>query len=181
MTLCYLDPTDPLKYEQLNCPYYEGLGALLVKDDGTWFIWIEDARYMSKDAGETWEKEPLVTPLPTRYGVYDLDGVLYMGDDSSDRGVYRVSEDEGLAWETKNFGVDYSDCEASFCKFKGNIYAFLRTNETDYACIMKETDGGWEIIHDDTLLAYASNCSPVVFDDCIAIAHVNRNVNFHEN
>lgn len=174
MTLCYLDPADPLKYEKLNCPYYEGLGALLVKDDGTWLIWTEDARYTSEDAGETWKKDLLATPLPTRYGVYDLDGILYTGDDSAERGVYRVSRDGGITWETKNFGVNYSDCEASFCKFKGNTYAFLRTNEADYACIMKETEDGWEIVNDDTILAYASNCSPVVFDDCIAIAHVNR-------
>ncbi len=174
MTLCYLDPSDPLNYKKLNCPDYEGLGALLVKDDGTWYIWTEDKRYMSKDAGETWKEDKLITPLPTRYGVYDLDGTLYMGDDSAERGIYRVSEDDGLTWETKNFGVNYSDCEASFCRFKGKTYAFLRTNETNYACIMQETKDGWKIVDDNSILAYASNCSPVVFDDYIAVAHINR-------
>lgn len=174
MTLCYLDPADPLNYEELNCPYYVGLGALLVKDDGTWYIWTESKRYTSTDAGKTWTEADLNTPVPTRYGVYDIDGTLYMGDDSGEAGIYRISKDDGLTWKTESFDIGYTDCEASFCKFQGHIYAFLRTNSTEYACILKRTIDGWECVSNDDLLAGNSNCSPVAFDDYIAIAHVNR-------
>lgn len=175
ISLCYLDPENPLEYEPLNCPVYNGVAALLVTDDGTWYIWTDTQRYTSVDGGTSWMAEMLVTPLSSRYGVYDIDGTLYMGDDSGDAGVYRTSTDYGLTWETQDFGVDYVDCEASFCKFKGNIYAFLRTNTTEYGCILKTLeDGSWKVVNDNTLLAGNSNCSPVAFDDYIAIAHINR-------
>ena len=114
MTLCYLDPHNPLDYTELNCPYYVGLGALLVTENGTWYIWTDSMRYTSTDGGETWREDALKTPLSTRYGVYDIDGVFYMGDDSDREGAYWVSVDYGLTWESGSFGVSYKDCEASF-------------------------------------------------------------------
>ena len=171
MTLCYLNPETPLDYEMLNCPVYKGKGELLVTDSGEWYIWTD---YYSNDEGKNWDAVALTEPLYNRYGVYDIDGILYMGDDSSEMGAYHISYDYGITWSTEYFGVPYKDCEASFCKFKDEIYAFLRTNINQYACIMKKTDEGWIVINDDYLKAGASNCSVVAFDDFIAIAHASR-------
>lgn len=174
MTLCFLNPEDPLEYEELNCPFYSGLGALLIDDDGTWYIWTDSMRYESKDAGKTWKERKLKTPLPTRYGVYKINDTLYMGDDSNNPGVYRVSVDGGITWEEKNFGVPYADCEASFCEFQGEIYAFLRTNTTEYACVLVKEGEQWKCVSKNDIKAGRSNCSPVAFEDYIAIAHINR-------
>ena len=174
MTLCYLNPEDPLEYEEINCPLYNGVGALLILEDGTWYIWTDTMRYSSGNAGISWEEKELNTPLAARYGIYEIGDKLYAGDDSEEAGIYRVSEDGGISWEVKNFGVQYNDCEAAFCEFKGEVYAFLRTSTTEYACILKETQEGWITVNDDMLLAGNSNCSPVAFDDYIAIAHINR-------
>ena len=182
MTLCALNPENPLEYEMLNCPTYAGLGALLITEDGTWYIWDNLKRYTSTDGGTTWKTEYMKAGLTARFGIYEIDGVLYAGDDSGNAGVYRISKDYGITWEEKNFGVPYTDCEASFCKFKGTIYAFLRKNTTEtddpnylYAAIYKSTDGeNWEFVNDDKLLAKSSYCCPVAFDDYIAIAHISR-------
>lgn len=174
MTLCYLNPENPLWYEEINCPIYEGLGALLVNEQGEWYIWTEEYRYCSNDAGISWTEQLLETPLQHRYGVYDIDGVLYMGDDSSEQGVYYISYDYGISWLKESFGISYRDCEASFCKFKGEIYAFLRTNSSEFACILKKSGDGWSLVNDDCLKAGASDCSVVAFDDFITIAHISR-------
>lgn len=174
MTLCFLNPENPLEYEELNCPSYNGLGALLVDDDGTWYIWTDSMRYQSTDAGRTWTEKKLESPLPTRYGVYKINDVLYMGDDSKRPGIYRTSTDGGITWEEKNFGVPYTDCEASFCEFQGKVYAFLRTNTTEYACILVQEGDSWKCVSKNDIIAGRSNCSPVAFDDYIAIAHINR-------
>lgn len=174
--LSYLDPENPTEYEPINCPVVENtVAALLIEDDGTWYIWTSKTRYISHDGGISWESET-ITGLGTTFGVWKVGDTLYMGDDSSSVGVYCTSTDGGLNWTTENFGDvgAYSDCEASFCEFKGETYAFLRTNTTDYAVVLKKVADGWALINDDKILCYKSSCCPVQFGDYIAIANCNR-------
>ena len=175
-TLHRLDPANPTEYETINFPVDEtGLCSLLIMDDGTWHIWSSGGRYTSTDGGENWTKEA-VTGLERRFGIWNIGGTLYAGDDATNIGVYYKSTDGGLNWTTESFGDvgNYSDCEASFCQFKGEVYAFLRTNTTDYIVVLKQTADGWELVDDSHILAYTSSACPVAFKDYIAIAHCNR-------
>lgn len=174
--LSYLDPKNQTEYEPINCPVTEKtVASLLIEDDGTWYIWTSTARYVSHDGGVSWERAA-VAGLNSSFGVWKVGDTLYMGDDSSSVGVYYTSTDGGLNWTTENFGDigAYSDCEASFCEFKGDTYAFLRTNTTDYAVVLKKAADGWILVNDDKIICYKSCCCPVSFGDYIAIANCNR-------
>ena len=174
--LFYLDPENPTEYEEINCPVTEtSIGALLVEDDGTWYIWTTSNRYKSIDGGTTWETAA-VTGLTRCFGVWRIDNTLYMGDDGSSVGAYYMSVDDGITWTTEIFGDigAYSDCEASFCEFNGEIYAFLRTNQIDYIVVLRKTSDGWELINNNKILCYNSSCCPVAFGNKIAIARCNR-------
>ena len=85
-TVVTINPYDPTVYEKVEAfpglTSGDGVGGLLVKD-GVWTVYGMKKRHRTSDGGTTWESVDVVTPPARMYGVFDIDGVLYCGDDYS--------------------------------------------------------------------------------------------------
>lgn len=187
-TLCTVDPYRPMDYTMVDTLPHStnasigaenGVGGLVVDDDGAWHVYGKKYNYHSNDGGATWTTETVITAPSRMYGVTKIDGVLYAGDDSgANNGAYYTSIDNGLNWELKTFDFadDYPEaikcCEASFCKFKGKIYANLR-REMEPGIFARQDDSGWVVIN-DTMPNVSSDTTMYAVDDAIYMAAIDR-------
>lgn len=193
-TMHIIDPSDVLKKTQIQIPEILGIANLVILPNGDYLLYPKlnvGKRYKSTDGGTNWIEESLtITDQHHLFGVYYCNGEFYAGCDSV-WGEYHHSTD-GLTWET--CALDWTDengChtkEHSFCYWNGHVYAFGRRDfyvdddaskglVEDYnscAVVFRLDNGSWTMIDDESLLAFQSNCEPYVFDDCIAIVHINR-------
>ena len=177
-TLSRIYPDEPWKAEDLGLPEANKLGALLV-ENGTWYVlpMNDTTAYKSSDMGATWETFTINLSAPL-WGIYKCNGVYYSGDDTN-TDTYYTSTDL-VTWETHTFGFSdrYSALmEASFCWYKGYVWAFLRTNDANlgHPVILKSADGiSWVFVSDSMLHTYRSmvNCYP--YQDYIIIADIDR-------
>ena len=183
-TVVTINPYDPTVYEKVEAfpglTSGDGVGGLLVKD-GVWTVYGMKKRHRTSDGGTTWESVDVVTPPARMYGVFDIDGVLYCGDDYSTtdaahNGWYYVSYDDGLNWEQKvfDFANDYAiPCsEARFCKWQGKLYAAIR-RENDTG-LLARLDGEIWVVVTDQLPNVSSDTSCTAFDDIIAMSSIDR-------
>lgn len=183
-TVVTINPYDPTVYEKVEAfPVMtpgESVGGLLVKG-GVWTVYGIKKRHRTSDGGTTWESVDVVTPPARMYGVFEIDGVLYCGDDYSTtdaahNGWYYVSYDDGLNWEQKVF--DFADnyaipcSEARFCKWKGKLYATIR-RETDKGLLARLDGESWVVVT-DKLPNVWSDTSCTAFDDMIAMSSIDR-------
>lgn len=183
-TVVTINPYDPTVYEKVEAfpglTSGDGVGGLLVKD-GVWTAYGMKKRHRTSDGGTTWESVDVVTPPARMYGVFDIEGVLYCGDDYSTtdaahNGWYYVSYDDGLNWEQKVF--DFADnynipcSEARFCKWQDKLYATIR-READTG-LLARLDGGVWVVVTDQLPNVASDTSCTAFDDMIAMSSIDR-------
>lgn len=183
-TLVTINPYDPTVYEKVEAfpemTSGDGVGGLIVKD-GVWTAYGMKKRHRTSDGGATWESVDVVTPPARMYGVFEIDGVLYCGDDysttdSAHNGWYYVSYDDGLNWEQKvfDFANDYAiPCsEARFCKWQGKLYATIR-RETETGLLARLDDGVWVVVTDQLPNVW-SDTSCTAFDDMIAMSSIDR-------
>lgn len=192
-TMHIVYPDDILKKTDITIPSIIGIANLVILDDGTYLLYpktTDAVRYVSTDGGTTWTSQSLNTDLHHAFGIYYCNGSFYAGCDSV-WGEYHYSED-GITWTTKNLDwTDENGChtkEHSFCFWNGHVYAFGRRDfykndeasqglVDDYngCAVVFRLDGDeWTVVDDSHLLAFQSNCSPVAFEEGIAIAHINR-------
>lgn len=155
-----IDPYNVMEGELLyefDVDTYGNVPLAMTQDNGRIYIFSKNARWVSQDNGETFEKTNIVTKPDHMYGVSLIDGVMYAGDDASDtayNGYYWTSNDYGLNWEchTFEFTEEYGDelfcCEANFIKFKGKIYASLRRQDKNGLMAVLE-DGVWKVISEE--------------------------------
>lgn len=193
-TMYELNPSDPLKKIQIQIPEIRGIANLVILPDGKYVLYPKTAtsvRYVSDDGGTTWTSENLSGSSQHFFGVYYCNGEYYAGCDY-EWAEYHYSVD-GLNWIAKSIGAESNDYEMrtkehSFCYWKGHVYAFGRRDwydannnlieDRNNCSIVYRLDGEeWTVIDDSSLLAFQSNCSPVAFDNGIAIAHINRTSN----
>ena len=183
-TVVTINPYDPTVYEKVEAfpglTSGDGIGGLLVKG-GVWTVYGMKKRHRTSDGGTTWESVDVVTPPARMYGVFEIDGVLYCGDDysttdSSHNGFYYVSYDDGLNWEQKVF--DFADnyaipcSEARFCKWQGKLYATIR-REAETGLLARLDGESWVVVTDQ-LPNVSSDTSCTAFDDMIAMSSIDR-------
>ena len=144
---------------------------------GKYYVVATNKVYVSNDKGVTWDSYD--TSIPRAYGLYIIDGVMYVGDDSmnvANNGVYYTSSDYGVNWETKTFdfaGKYNLKCsEAVFCKHNGKLYASLR-RETEAGILACMNNGVWEVVIEN-LPNLRSDCTLYSVEDNFVYCAINR-------
>lgn len=177
-TLTRIYPNEPWKTEDLGIPPVNNLGVLWI-ENGVWYVLDRNntTAYKTEDMGKTWSTFQINISAPL-WGIYKCNGIYYSGDDY-ETDVYYTSSDL-VTWEKHSFGFSdkYSALmEASFCWFKGYVWAFLRTNDATlgHPVILKSEDGQtWELVSDQLLHTYRAMVNPYPFGDYIIMADIDR-------
>ncbi|MDY3993550.1 MAG: hypothetical protein SOY66_08430 [Evtepia sp.] len=147
-TVCvFFDGYDIARVEQCyfdgEAGYENNIGSICVYEmDGIYYTPKYDTTtmYQSTDL-INWTTSPnVVSPTITPWGIWNIDGVLYAGDDGTINTIY-VSSDGGKNWQTITIASSYELSEGAFtsvgdkilCFFGKNWTTSTQTSESGYA------------------------------------------------
>lgn len=136
-TVCvFFDGYDIDRVEQCyfdgEAGYENNIGSICVYEmDGIYYTPKYDTTtmYQSTDL-INWTTSPnVVSPTITPWGIWNIDGVLYAGDDATRNTIY-VSSDGGKNWQTITIASSYELSEAAFTSVGDKILCFFGKNWT---------------------------------------------------
>jgi len=150
--------------------------AFDIDSDGNYWTINDLYVFKSEDRGNTWQQQSVVTKPRNIYGLWIIDGKMYVGDDG-DGGRYWVSTDGGINFLEHTFDIDedytIAHCEATFAKFQGKLYAAIRRDDALGLLLRQGTDGTWSVLCEN-LPNLNSDCSLVATKDTLLFAAINR-------
>lgn len=136
-TVCvFFDGYDIDRVEQCyfdgEAGYENNIGSICVYEmDGIYYTPKYDTTtmYQSTDL-INWTTSPnVVSPTITPWGIWNIDGVLYAGDDGTRNTIY-VSSDGGKNWQTITIASSYELSEGAFTSVGDKILCFFGKNWT---------------------------------------------------
>ncbi len=136
-TVCvFFDGYDIARVEQCyfdgEAGYENDIGSICVYEmDGIYYTPKCDTTtmYQSTDLINWTTSSNVVSPTITPWGIWNIDGVLYAGDDKTKNTIY-VSSDGGKNWQTITIASSYELSEGAFTSVGDKILCFFGKNWT---------------------------------------------------